>query len=468
MQTRTKFKDNKTFHKELLELVNDLLHKYENINVALTEKLYPVEKDQYQFIVRLLKSDKNNRTAHAFLSLLFKDIYRTEILSAKSGQISFLFALQFIKNLLKSDISLNNEQVLFNEWEIAIANIKNKLESVSVIPTQSDLKEIINTTCQDEILSEVCWNAINISGLEGKIFIENTKNENYIVETKDGYSFDLKPYNFFLNNNIWQAKEVKALIVDGFVESVSEIDQIINAAYETKQPMIMVSQGYSEEVVSTLFVNYQRKNINILPIRVKTDLESLNIINDISVVCGTESISSLKGQLLTFVKWDDLPIVSKVIVTPNKTTIENAKTRAAVSNQIKMLMEKREEKHIIEDVQDLLDKRIKNLTANSVIINLPNNSTVKLDEQRVKLDNAFRQIKTVLNYGYIKSEDFKDALINPNSTLEKVLHKTLLETLKKEKYPLLSTYLATMVTGKTILMILSAAGRVEFDFTEQL
>lgn len=464
MQIRTKFKDKKTFHKELLELINNLLETYENIDVALTERLYPVEKDQYQFIIRLLKTDEKNRTAHTFLSLLFKDIYKTEVLSAKSGQISFLFALNFIKNVLKSDLSLDNEQKLFNDWEEAISLIKNKLQSISVIPTEKDLKEIVHTTCQDDILSEVCWNALQVSGLEGKILVENSKNETYIVETKDGYCFNLKPYSFFLTSNVWQAKEVKALVVDGFVENISEIDSIINSAYETKQPVVIVSQGFSEEVVSTLYVNYQKKNLNIIPLRVKPDLNNINMINDISVVCGCEPISSLKGQLLTFVKWDDLPIISKLIVTGAKTTIVNNKTRASVSNQVRMLMEKRHDRHVIEDIQDLIDERIKNLTANSVIINLPNLSSIKLDEQRVKLDNAFRQVKTILNYGFIKTNDLNNVLTQPKNTLERILFNTIKDILIKEKYPLLSVFLSTVITGKTILMLLSAAGRIELDF----
>lgn len=464
MQIRTKFKDKKTFHKELLELINQLLETYENVDVALTERLYPVEKDHYHFIARLLKTDEKNRTAHMFLSLLFKDIYKTEVLSAKSGQISFLFALNFIKNILKSDLSLDNEQTLFADWDKAIQTVKTKLEQISVTPSETDLKNIVHLSCQDDLLTEVCWNALLVSGLEGKIFIENTKNESYIVESKDGYSFNLKPYSFFLTNNVWQAKEAKALIVDGFVENVSEFDGIINAAYESKQPLVIISQGFSEEVISTLYINYQKKNLNVIPIRVKTDLNSINIINDISVVCGCEPISSLKGQLLTFVKWDDLPTVNKFIVTGEKTTIENAKTRAGVSNQIRMLMEKRQDRHVIEDIQDLIDIRIKNLTANSVIINLPNAPPLKLDEQRVKLDNAFRQVKTVLNYGFIKTEDLKTVLCNPRTILERILYNTIKEILIKEKYPLLSAYLATVITGRTVLMLLSAAGRIELEF----
>jgi hypothetical protein len=465
MSFKTNFKNKKTIRQELSDIVNDLLYKYENIDKAVTEKLYTVDKDQYHFISRLLKTEPENRTAHNFLSLLFKDIYRTEVLSAKSGQISFLFALYFIKNILKSDLSLDNEKDLHTSFTKILLGFKEKIESIGVPPTENDIKEIISTVCQDDILSEVCWNALQISGLEGKIFIENTKNEQYIVESKDGYSFNLKPYRFFLTDKIWQSKEVKALVVDGFIENVSEIDSIINTAYETKQPMIMIAHGFSEEVVSTLFVNFQKKNINILPVRVRTDVNNINVINDISVVCGMEPVSFLKGQLLSFVKWSELPTIDKVLVTESKTTFENNKTRAAVSNQIRMLMEKRADKHVIDDIQDLLDSRIKNLTANSVVINLPNLSSIKIDEQRVKLDNVLRQVKSVLNYGLVETKILKEKIAptNTSTTFERIFSNTIKEVLTKTKYPLLSVYLAAAITGKTILMILASSGSVSYD-----
>jgi hypothetical protein len=461
MPIRTNFKDKKTFHKELLNSVNKLLENHEKIDIALTEKLYPIEKDNYQFIARLLKTDFKNRTEHMFMSLLFKDIYRTEILSAKAGQISFIFALHFIRNLLKSQINLDNETELFKEWENVLNKFKTNIENISCIANEKDIYELIENICQDKTLTDVCWQALQSAGLEGKIFIENTKNECFIVESKDGYSFDLKPYNFFLTNNLWQSKECKALVVDGFVENISEMDQLLNSAHEHGQPLVIVAHGFSEEVVATLYTNFQRKTLNVIPLRVKTDVNNINVINDISVVCGMEPISSLKGQLLTFVKWEDLPVVNKISVTQNKTNFDNSR---AVSNQIIMLLEKRQDNHIIEDIQDLLDSRIKNLTANSVIINLPNMSTIKLDEHRVKLDNCLRQTKTILNYGLLPTDKLNDLVEKTESNLEKVLYKSFSDVLVKEKYPLLSVYLAAHITGKTLLMILSSAGRVEFDY----
>lgn len=466
MQIKTKFSDKGTFHKELLNLINSLLDTYNSIDTVLTEKLYPVKNDQYHFIVRLLKTDERNRTAFAFLSLLFKDIYKTEVLSAKSGQVTFLFALNFVKNVLRSNLALDNERKLFTDWENAIVKLKTKLESISSSATEEQIKNIVFEVCDNDVLSNVCWEALKLSGLEGKIFIENTKNEKYVIETKNGYSFNLKPYSFFLENNLWQHNDVKVLVVDGFVENISEIDQIINAAFETKNPVVIVSQGFSEEVVSTLYVNFQRKTLNVIPVRVMPDLNSINLIGDVSIVCGADPISSLKGQMLTFVKWDDLPTVEKISITSAKTTIEHSKTRAAVSNQIRMLMQKRDDKHVIEDIQDLLDERIKNLTSNSVIINLPNSSTVETDTTRVKLDNALRQVKTVLNYGCVDMSKLDGVLAESENLLEKILFATIKETLEKKNYPLLSAYLPAFITGKTMLMMLSAAGRVELDFID--
>lgn len=463
MSYKTKYKNKEQFKKELLNLSNQLIKYYNDIDIVLTEKLYSIEKENYQFISRLLKTDFNDRTKHMFYYLLFRDIFKTETISAGSAKISFLFAINLIKNIIQSDIDLSNENDIKNQLENYLFDLKNILESSSFLPKEKDLQDNIYNICQEKLLSNVCWEALKLAGLEGKIFLENSKNDSFVVETKNGYSFNLKPYGFFLTNNTWQASDVKVLVVDGFIENVSEIDQILNSAFASKQNGIIIAQGFSEEVISTLYVNFQKKNINILPLRLQVDIDNINVMNDISVVCGLEPISTFKGQLLTFVKWDELPTIDKITVLINKTIIENKKTKAAVSNQIRMILDKRMNSHIVEDIQDQLDGRMRSLISNSVHITLPNTSSIKSDEQKVKLDNSIRQTKTMLNYGLISSKEVKNKLINNTTLFEKLLNKSIIETIKNEKYPLLSVYFSIYTISKTVLMLLSSGGRIELD-----
>ena len=57
-------------------------------------------------------------------------------------------------------------------------------------------------------------------------------------------------------------------------------------------------------------------------------------------VVGSDVLSSLKGELVTFANYDSMPTVDKVLITQDTTTIQHSKTRGRVALQIKMLLEK--------------------------------------------------------------------------------------------------------------------------------
>jgi chaperonin GroEL (HSP60 family) len=264
---------------------------------------------------------------------------------------------------------------------------------------------------------------------------------------------------------IWDRANCQVLVVDGFVEKVSEIDQILNAAFETKQPLVIVAHGFSEEVVSTLYLNRQKNLIDVIPLRVKQDVNNLNVINDIGISCGRDPISSLKGQMLVYVKPEDLPVVDRVRVTEQNTTIENPKSHRAVESQINMLLAKREDNRLVEDIQNIIDARIKSLIPNSVLLYLPEMSSLKNDTYRTRLDNAFRACKTLLNYGVLDGRtDFKDGMPISDNHLEKVIFDIVDKFMVDfDFFPTLSLFIGPLVVGKSILMLLSTAGLVEID-----
>ena len=79
---------------------------------------------------------------------------------------------------------------------------------------------------------------------------------------------------------------IKVLLVDGLIEKVSELDKLLNKSFETKNTLMIVAQGFSEEVVATVWNNNNRGIFDVMLARLPQSLESLNVLNDISAVSG--------------------------------------------------------------------------------------------------------------------------------------------------------------------------------------
>lgn len=451
------------------QAIDRLNTNFLDIENLISSDLISVNKDTYHFIADLLlKTNQNDSIIKIFHKLLMNTSYRTEVLTQDGGVSNFIFSLIFLKKLLKLEKNELISTKLSSEYQkILEQKILPNIEAYSKICSIRDIEKTIDKICDSNpTLSTVLKEAIKLAGLEGKVLIENGKSSNYIIEQKSGYSFKLNPFKYFFGTNAtelaWERNKVKILLVDGLVEKISELDQILQKAYETKQPVAIVACGFSEEVVATLKANQEKENFDIIPIRVNSDLESLNIINDIAIVCGTTPISNLKGELLTYVTWDSLVTIDKIRVSVKETIIENEATKSQVSLHVKNLLQKRHEQSVVEDIEILLDQRIKNLVSEAVIINLPNYSITQNEAERVQIDTALRATKTLLNYGMIEVNKIKNSLEqNSDNVLETIIYESLEELSKqKNKIPTLALLSVFKVGIPTSILFSCSSGFV--------
>lgn len=461
--TYTSFRDKSSFLAEVSQANSKMKELLGKIDIALSEQGFPLRKDTYHFLTRVLQP--NGRVERTLYMLLFQAAYQSEIMSSGSAYIAIRFANEFIDQLLKDPDVLNLNQVeLQDSLERVLESYRDKVCAASETITETTMKEEVTKACDDPTLAAAIWEALSVSGLEGKIHVEDGILGNYVIEQKSGYYFDaLKPFKFMLpKNGIWESSMTKVMLVDGILEKVSELDKILNGAYETKNPLLLIAHGFSEEIIATIKMNVDANKFDIMPVRLTTDLDSLNVVNDIACVCGTDVISTLKGQMVCFTEFDSLPTVEKVRLTMNELSIENVKTRAGVSQQLRMLLEKRVQQHAIEDLSDLIDSRIKSLISAAVTLKLPNMADSKRDSTKVKIDIALRNTKTLLNYGRMNLGDVQVEKTLSRGTIDRAFWKAFEEVRKEVKtIPTLSAYTGVHFVGKTILAMMTSNGLVE-------
>jgi hypothetical protein len=431
------------------------------IKIAMNESGYPLKKESFHFLTKIL--EPQTRVERTLFTLLFHAANQSERMAANSAYLSVRFANEFLDALFKlPDITSRNEVELIKIFEALMVEYKECVRAASTTITEAELREIIENHCDDPQLSQAIWEAIVVAGLEGKIHVEDGTLQNYVIEQKSGYYFNsIKPFLFMLpKNKMWEERNAKVMIVDGIIEKVSEIDKILGKAMETKIPLLLIAHGFSEEVISTIKVNVDRKNFNIMPVRLPPDLESLNVANDIAVVAGSDIISTLKGQLICFADFDALPLVEKVRLSEKELCIENSKTRKNVSEQLLMLFEKRKSNEGIVDVTDLIDKRIQGLLASSVVLRLPNLTQIQSEHAKVRIDLALRTAKTLLGFG--KLDGSKLDLSNITGELRKPFQEAISVIQNDlEKNSTIGAFTGIYFVGKTIISLIATSGLVK-------
>ena len=131
------------------------------------------------------------------------------------------------------------------------------------------------------------------------IFIEPGKFSKTIVKLESGYNFKIQVEKKYITRKTSKMYNVRCFVIDGFIESVGEIHYLLEEASKTKENYIIFARNISEDVMSTISYNVQRETINVVPVVVGFDENTLNILNDISLCTNSDLVSSHKGDLIS-------------------------------------------------------------------------------------------------------------------------------------------------------------------------
>jgi hypothetical protein len=234
--------------------------------------------------------------------------------------------------------------------------------------------------------------ALLLAGFGGRIIVEKTSSNVPSVELVRGYTFELQqllPVDVsFVNPRV--------TCIDGYIESVSEVHHLLEAAASAKEPCIVFLRGASEDVKHTLKVNYDRGSLRVVPVGVRFDLEGMNTLVDLATVTGCDLVSSLKGDLISSIKFELLPYVDQVTVFRGRVVVTNPSTHRKVAEHVSQLRKRRADEKI-DDVGRLLDMRIKSLSPNHVVIRLPDDKDFVTGSQAI--DYALRAVRSAIDYG---------------------------------------------------------------------
>ena len=128
--------------------------------------------------------------------------------------------------------------------------------------------------------------------------------------------------NSALPKKSWSRSDPKIFIVDGIIETISEIHQILDASSKKKIPCVIVARGFNEDVQNTLAVNMTYGRLDVYPIAVPIDEIGANQLFDIAAVCSSDVVSSLKGEIISSKKFEDIKSVDLVDISELGMTIQ--------------------------------------------------------------------------------------------------------------------------------------------------
>lgn len=295
----------------------------------------------------------------------------------------------------------------------------NELKNYEDIIFKNDLIEKINNLDISQKSLSLLLESLALCDKNTKIKLKKSRNQKIYIQQVCSYFF--KSNNLLANKKNTQEKNAKVIVIDGYIENVSELHHIFQhfSINSPTTPLVIFCRGMSDDVLHTVSVNNLRGSLNCYPIKIDFGLEDINTLVDIAVVCGSDVISSNKGELISSIKLSQLCEIKDIFITSEGVHIKNDATRKNTETHVKNLQKKSEEQ-TVEDVKNLLHKRIHSLTSNLVEISIPDD--INFYSTSKELDEGIRLISATIS----GATSLKETVEFYHSSLLKTLSNTVM------------------------------------------
>jgi len=326
---------------------------------------------------------------------------RAEGIGAGSSEAILRVVVDLAPRLLKEIEAGGSSQKLLQKLQDDSRDIQELIQVETRWPELKDLLGMVENLGEQEQDRGLVKTALELAGLEGRIFVELTSAPRSSVELSLDHTFELPPLLEVVKpDELWQYSNVKVAIIDGIIESVAEIHKLLESANSSKEPCVLFCRGFSEEVIATLGLNRRRGTLNVIPVPVSFDPEMANALKDIAVILGSDVVTSLQGQLISELSWDELVVAPEIRFQGGFASIRGSDCAPAIAAHLRELLSRRSE--LPPDARrDIIDQRIRSLTTRSVGIRVggPHKESVA---QRTDL--LLRSVRSSVAYGVIDSQ----------------------------------------------------------------
>lgn len=322
----------------------------------------------------------------------------------------------FLSEKVKEWTSILFEQVI--PRELAKAALPNTSDTFA--ETLQSLYELY-----DEELVAAVVKAVLLAGSGGNIIVQQSPyyGKFAVVNGSSGYQFKtFEQSKMFIGLKRFRADKAvsftnpKLLLVNGAVEDFSEIEELLDEAAKTNQPLIVIAERIGDEIYDIFKLNFEKSIVDCFALETIKDYIAVNTVIDAGVVAGSAPITPFTAHSeFLLAKWDSLPTIDEIIISKDgKVTFKNAATEIAVKTHIKNIAAKRQEITFEEfSVKEPnFTSRIQNLTTSPTYLFVPYKTEAEGETKRIMVDTLLRYLKSVISYGVLLlSGNEKDEII---------------------------------------------------------
>lgn len=272
---------------------------------------------------------------------------------------------------------------------------RNEVEQVATVSANND-KEI----------GEIIANAIERSGRDGTITVEEAKGYETTMEVVEGLSFD-RGYQsaYFISNAETQEcvlENAYVLIHEKKISTVKDLIPILQKVAESGRSLLIIAEDVEGEALTTLVVNRIRIGLKVCAVKAPGFGDRRKaMLEDIATLTGGQLICEDLGMKLETADLSMLGQVKRAVIRKDETTlVEGHGDKKKIEErkaQIKRQIDETESDYDKEKLQERLAK----LSGGVVVLYVGGATEVEQKERKDRVDDALHATRAAQEEGIV-------------------------------------------------------------------
>ncbi len=356
--------------------------------------------------------------------LLKEAATKTNDIAGDGTTTSVVLAQAIVHEGLKNIAAGANPMLLKRGLEKGVEAVVDDIKKQATeVKGKEEISQIAGISAADPEIGELIANAIDKTGRDGVITVEESKGLEYETEFVEGMQIDRGYISAYFVTNADRMEAViedpYILITDKKISAINEVLPVLEKLVQVSKNFVIVAEDVDGEALATLVVNKLRGTINVLAVKAPGFGDRRKaMLEDIAILTGGKVISEEIGRKLDAVTVTDLGRARRVTANKDETTfVEGKGSQDAILGRVKQI------KALIEETtsdfdKEKLNERLAKLAGGVAVIKVGAATEVELKEKKHRVEDALSAARAAVEEGTVPGGEV--TLINAVKALDAV------------------------------------------------
>ena len=394
--------------------VNSFIDIFENLEdqYCLNNITNTISDNEIQNLLYLI-SGKDEIYSNPISKIILSECIKSESISSGSASI-ILRLLSYYFNSEKDKHGkrerLDHQNYLRNE----VVSIAHNLSRFLRKARKEDIENLILNLNISENLKLNLSSMLSQYSIGERLEIKKSNKSSTYVSRISGNFLPIDIPDIFLRKGKWERESVSLILIDGTIESISQIHHLLEKSSSSKEPFVIFCRSASEEVRETIGVNFLRGTVDLILIETGFYPMFHHLFRDMSAIFDCDFVNINMGDTLSSrIEKFKFKVENIKIDGTGVNFKHNHNRESEIRNYISEIREagrkfSDQDPDSYDDIKKSVDFRTKFLDSSTIFLNVGQEDLTESGSEISKIDAFVRSIPDINLMGVIDLSETKD------------------------------------------------------------